>query len=74
MFSRALTLMVLAGFLGLTGCDNGSNASNGAAGPVNFDSFAKSTLSEDESSEPREVNDVDFEFDDNPGAYDAIVD
>lgn len=77
MFTRALSLFVLAGCLGLAGCGGSGSGSGGnnSGQSVNFDSFATSTLNEDERSEPRaDLDDLDFEFDDDPGAYDSIVD
>ena len=75
MHTRALTLVVLAGCLGLAGCGSGSSSGGNNSGQsVNFDSFATSTLNDDERSAPRDLDDLDFEFDDDPGAYDSIVD
>jgi len=75
MVTRALALVVLAGCLGLSGCGGGSSGGGNNSGQaVNFDSFATSTLNDDESSAPRDLDDLDFEFDDDPGAYDSIVD
>ena len=74
MLTRALTLIVLTGCLGLGGCGGGSSRGNSSGQSVNFDSFAKATINDTEMSEPRDVDTLDFQFDDDPTAYDSIVD
>ena len=74
MLSRVLVPVLLAGCLSLVGCGGGSSGGNNAGQSVNFDQFAKSVLTDNEMAEPRDVDNVNFEFNDDPGAFDDIVD
>ncbi len=65
-------LVLAAGCLAVASC-GGRNGSAGAPAATDFDGFAKTVLTQEENSEPVEVNDQAFVFADEPTAFDDVI-
>ena len=45
----------------------------GIVGPTDFTDFVRSTLDDAESADPRDINQLNFSFGDNPGGFDDVL-
>lgn len=68
-------LLIIALGLMLSGCnsDDGGGNGNGSSGPVGFAGFVKDVLDNPANSEPVAINNKDFRFDDDPAAFDDVL-
>ncbi len=73
--NRALLKLLLGVVLmGLAACGGGGGGGDTDAAPTNFTAFVKDLLSATaEDTEPVEINDLEFSFDEDPGAFDGVL-